>query len=1499
MKTAGKPLEEAVRRVLDMPSPTGVADSFASKVTPLHIYVAKKMSTPTAKSEMLPPGHLPSPLPLLGFFLSVILYVGGTALLPRWNVRANVFLNYEKQHINNADYALQNWFDENNEDDIDPFYASSSKKHSTPAVLIYEVETQKVAVCPLFRSPGTDDNDREAKIESEHPRRYYFELDQKRYYYDPIFSANKNSQSPAVVSGGPTIHEADLLTLLSNSYTRGLQSNAQLAYAQGRYAPYSDMTIPVPTLRGAFIQHISSPLVSLQLIGRLLSLIEEESIGRALADLAKLGFQHFVDAKRNTASARVLAEEVKGMDKTGNDMNGSKSRFWAVRPVETTTAGNSGEDEAKAEWVQVSPKDLLPGDVFVIAQSQTSHTLTIPVDALLLEGTCVTEEAALTGESVPQAKVPLEVDSADSAPLDISGTHRSSCVFAGTNLMHNSNWDEGTASNSSAMFNLPSLPRETFTNDTLPAIFLTLRTGSYSSRGEIIQSLLKSRMSMGVTNRRSEIDSMRLIGALALFAVGACVFLLIDTPDGRQRDSVFKRMVQCTRIAVSSVPSDLPAYISASAHECATILRKEYDAVNSQSGALLESAHVDTVVFDKTGTLTADTQALTSIVYPPRKSDTRNDSPELLTNLVLAGGHTLVGMNDDKSNLNLVGDPLDLACLRHTHWKYDAHQKSAASNEKGVLWQIRSFPFDPIKKLSSAMILVQTNDDVFQLWVVAKGAPNKIRNLVEIENEGLANSWYDANVKRLGKLGYRSIGLGALDVTDTKAADILFPLGLPKSSDSEFTLETRIHEARSHARSSLVRNDIERQSSSILNTKEMKFVGFACFSAPMRTSSPRVVNELKSSAEVIMLTGDEPYASFASAQRANITDSVGSRMCLLKTNDSGLVWEINNKLKEFSLETARKVRRDVENKRAALIVSGDAVSALLSETTIDKTTQFAKKELLPRASLIASASPSDKSLFVKWLQSSCKKTVLMCGDGVNDIAAMREATVSCAMLSGFGHEPEGTHAEDTEDLRRKERLKRRYIGSNRLKIDSKNPSTLSKQSILDDAGVGDSAVASSSRIRQGIIKGMRQHPNEDNSNPNPTTVFDVCISSFKDEFKRHRDLKKGGSNAAKILAEEDRLRRSLQSKADIENSTVEVDGIQTGESCLASSFTLLKPCVSGVESILRTGVAAAACGISLYRKVALNCMLSCYNLATLYKNGLRYGKYMWQIEMWSSVFTDRASFTASSTPRPRLVAGVRPSTTPFEISEVLSTILQAIIHIVTLTCAVNIGKQLEANFPTKSANKGFVLKYSDNSDSASVGSLLATLVGSSTSNSLHSDTDAPPQTFFRRTPFQPNYIANNVFIVSVFQNAVTTMVNHSGRPFSVGFLESRPLSLSVSLAFLLCIVCIAESFPMLNQFIQLEPYPTKASRIAMLRLLLLNVSMSYFAEYFSTFLFRNDIWKERNKPTRANSHDAHESLLSAADEEEKLLSEEHQQNSRIVSLVCLLIFYYSIQIMFK
>ena len=75
LQTKGKPFEDTIRRILGkIPSDENY---FASKVTPLHTYVARKI---VSSSSMIPPSHLPSPLPLLAllyqlyFTLEVLYY---------------------------------------------------------------------------------------------------------------------------------------------------------------------------------------------------------------------------------------------------------------------------------------------------------------------------------------------------------------------------------------------------------------------------------------------------------------------------------------------------------------------------------------------------------------------------------------------------------------------------------------------------------------------------------------------------------------------------------------------------------------------------------------------------------------------------------------------------------------------------------------------------------------------------------------------------------------------------------------------------------------------------------------------------------------------------------------------------------------------------------------------------------------------------------------------------------------------------------------------------------------------------------------------------------------------------------------------------------------------------------------------------------------------------------------------------------------------------------
>jgi len=70
-------------------------------------------------------------------------------------------------------------------------------------------------------------------------------------------------------------------------------------------------------------------------------------------------------------------------------------------------------------------------------RSQQSET-NIPADILLIQGTCIVNEAMLSGESTPLLKESIELLEA-SEKLDADGQHKNVVLFSGTKLLQGSN----------------------------------------------------------------------------------------------------------------------------------------------------------------------------------------------------------------------------------------------------------------------------------------------------------------------------------------------------------------------------------------------------------------------------------------------------------------------------------------------------------------------------------------------------------------------------------------------------------------------------------------------------------------------------------------------------------------------------------------------------------------------------------------------------------------------------------------------------------------------------------------------------------------------------------------------------------------------------------------------------------------------------------------------------------------------------------------------------
>ncbi|CAL8460618.1 g147 [Coccomyxa elongata] len=785
----------------------------------------------------------------------------------------------------------------------------------------------------------------------------------------------------------------------------------------------------------------------------------------------------------------------------------------------------------QGKWVQLPGDALLPGDVISIGRPSGGagqDERVVPADALLLAGTCIVEEAVLTGESTPQWKNPIGTGSTNAATsqegLDVAKVDPESrlsikrdknhVLFSGTKILQHTG-------DKSARIRTPD-------NGCLAVV---LRTGFETSQGQLMRTILYS--TERVTANNWEVGLFILF--LLIFAVAAAAYVLYYGLQNPDRDR-FKLLLNCTMIITSVIPPELPMELSIAVN--ASLLALARKAVFCTEPFRIPLAgKVAVCCFDKTGTLTSDNMVLKGLVGLAGRArelvaDVREGSREAVR--VLAACQSLIQVDGQ-----LVGDPLERAAFQATGWAYAGgtltSPKQAGSKETATI--LHRFHFTSTLKRMAVVVKVENEQSSTPAyWAVVKGAPEVIQGFL-----AAAPADYEAAYKVYAAQGGRVIAL-AYKKLDEK----LSPVEI----------------------SNMPREEIE---------SGLQFAAFAIFQCPLKEESEPALRMLKdASHQLVMITGDAPLTACHAASQVHILD----RPVLILVHrgpaltagheddvedDSIFEWTTPDEGLGLPFERSRQSAVSLAAEWD-LCISGDGLHHLQQIG--------AEADYIPLTQVFARVSPDQKELILRTLRS-VGWTTLMCGDGTNDVGALKTAHVGVALLT-----PRPPQGKDV-----------RENGA----APPAGPSGRALAGRGGAAGPGPSSLSAGRGRRDMVAQGGRGSMPEARNGP-------------------PKKLKAGEQMLEKMRQAGKPVDARMQRMADwMDSMEGDNDGmapmVKPGDASMASPFTAKLASVMPCTDIIRQGRSTLVTTIQMFKILGLICLSTAYSLSVMYLQGVKLGDF--------------------------------------------------------------------------------------------------------------------------------------------------------------------------------------------------------------------------------------------------------------------------------------------------
>ncbi|XP_050535234.1 endoplasmic reticulum transmembrane helix translocase [Daktulosphaira vitifoliae] len=469
-------------------------------------------------------------------------------------------------------------------------------------------------------------------------------------------------------------------------------------------------------------------------------------------------------------------------------------------------------------------------------------------------------------------------------------------------------------------------------------IAYVLRTGFNTSQGNLLQTIL-----FGVKHvTANNMETLAFILFLLIFAIAAASYLWIKGTEDPNR-SRYKLFLECTLILTSVIPPELPVELSLAVNSSILSLSK-LGIYCTEPFRIPFAGKVEICCFDKTGTLTKDDLIVEGIAGIEKDMVPMNEAPEH-TIQVLASCHSLAQLEE-----TLVGDPIEKAALNAINWSLSKSDFIIPKKAKMAPLKIfnRFYFSSSLKRMSvlAAYKCLKTDNKTIYIASV-KGAPEVLKSMLQTIPEN-----YDSTYLELAGRGARVLALARKEM-------MVDPNNLK----------------------SLTRDELEC---------DLIFVGFVVVSCPLKRDSHSVIKELLNSSHMVtMITGDNALTACYVANELNFTRSPSH--IILTLADTNGKWSWVSDSYKIDVPLSESLKDLVES--YDLCLTGDGLSYL------DQNHNDLLKKILPHVCVFARVAPKEKEFIVVTLKELGFST-LMCGDGTNDVGALKHAHVGIALLAG-------------------------------------------------------------------------------------------------------------------------------------------------------------------------------------------------------------------------------------------------------------------------------------------------------------------------------------------------------------------------------------------------------------------------------------------------------------------------------------------------------------------